>query len=69
MVQGHRRQDGGNSLTTLAAYGEFLPALWLFGRRALDGTRYLAERDLLSMFRDMRFPPSAAVTRKARAQR
>ncbi len=60
MIQANRREDHGNGLTTLAAYGEFVPALWLFGRRADDGTRYLAHHDLLAMFRDMRFPPSHA---------
>jgi len=60
MVATRRREDDGNSLTALAAYGEFVPSLWLFGKRSTSGARYLAEQDLLAMFRDMRFPRSAA---------
>lgn len=60
MIGTRRSEDNGNPLTTLAAYGEFIPSLWLFGKRSAEGTRYLAEADLLLMFRDMRFPASAA---------
>ncbi|MEM7157831.1 MAG: hypothetical protein AAF799_33635 [Myxococcota bacterium] len=56
MVQTHRREDDGNGLTTLGAYGEFIPLWWCFARRDDSGTRYLSEADLLAMFRDMRFP-------------
>lgn len=58
MIGTRRSEDDGNALTTLAAYGEFVPMLWLFGTRSVEGTRYLAENDLLAMFRDMRFPKS-----------
>lgn len=60
MIRAHRERDDGNALTTLAAYGEFVPALWIFGTASVEGPRYLSERGLLAMFRDMRFPPSAA---------
>ena len=58
MVRTHAQHEHGNALTTLAAYGEFIPLLWIYGSQSCEGPRYLSESALLSLFRDMRFPPA-----------
>ncbi len=60
MIRTNRKRDDGNALTTLAAYGEFIPLLWIYGALSREGPRYLPEAALVSLFRDMEFPAPRA---------
>lgn len=60
VIDANHAERKGTLITHVIALGELPPALGLYGHTdAITGEKYLSEKDLLGLFRDMKFPDRA----------